>query len=675
MQDVSMFDFTVFDCDIVGTRRKQYLDIIACFDIETSTVGNDNFMYIWQFAVKLPGQDAQSYYGRTWVEYVELMRKIDKVCKVKLKIFVHNLAYEWQYLRSFVDILQIRDVFMGESRKPMKFCMLENIEYYCSYKLLNMSLALATSSYDVTHKKLPEYDYREVIYPDTPLRPNQIAYADNDVLGLCEVLEVNNTVNGDTIATMPLTSTGYVRRDIRDNLSLDAKSTVRHIFPSADIYHLLEKAFRGGNTHANRIYVGDVLQDVKSYDRVSSYPAVQLMHPYPVTPFVRVEPHVDTFAYAYRRGDAILATICLYGVEANPDNGCPYIPVAKCRNLRGYINDNGRVLQADYLEISVTDIDYQIIQETYQIKQWAVSELYIAHYGYLDTCYTDVICKYFVQKTDLKGKNPLLYMRSKSKLNGIYGMSATKPVKDTVVYVNNDYQEMEINVDEELSKEYNKAFFAYQWGVWCTAWARWELQRAINLCGINFVYCDTDSVKYINDVDFTPLNKSLTQLADKRQAYAVRNGKKVYMGIWEEEKGYEQFKTLGAKKYVYVQDGDLHITIAGVNKAKGAAELGSIDNFRPDFVFRAAGGTESVFDDRIGWWAHQVNGHWVEHTSNVIIRDSTYTLDLTASYYELLDNLGKQRVWKTIQKLLAGQVHDNPAAEARYNRQHKKGRE
>ena len=41
--------------------------------------------------------------------------------------------------------------------------------------------------------------------------------------------------------------------------------------------------------------------------------------------------------------------------------------------------------------------------------------------------------------------------------------------------------------------------FNYAWGVWCTAWARYLLEQGIIIAGPeDFIYCDTDSVKYVD---------------------------------------------------------------------------------------------------------------------------------------------------------------------------------
>ena len=113
------------------------------------------------------------------------------------------------------------------------------------------------------------------------------------------------------------------------------------------------------------------------------------------------------------------------------------------------------------------------------------------------------------------------------------------------------------------------------------------------------------------------------------------------MGVYEQEETARQFRTWGAKKYAYYdRGGALHLTCAGVGKKTGAKELeqaGGLEAFKEGFVFVAAGGTESVYNDAPEIDHYYVDGYkYVPITSNVVIRPSTYTVGLSAEYRDLL---------------------------------------
>ena len=189
----------------------------------------------------------------------------------------------------------------------------------------------------------------------------------------------------------------------------------------------------------------------------------------------------------------------------------------------------------------------------------------------------------------------------------------------------------------------------YQWGVWTTARARERLQLMIDAVheskDSEFVYTDTDSVKYIGDFNLEAVNDKLRQIAEENSAYADDvKGQRHYMGIYEYEKKNfgVRFETLGAKSYVYEdREGQMHITIAGVPKKEGAAELvkmGGFSAYNIGTVFHD-GVTETRYDDARRYEIAEVDGHKVEVTSNLIIKDSFHQIGFAKDYEILLDNL------------------------------------
>ena len=215
-----------------------------------------------------------------------------------------------------------------------------------------------------------------------------------------------------------------------------------------------------------------------------------------------------------------------------------------------------------------------------------------------------------------------------------------------------DWEEDTKPDEEILGKSNQKAFLAYQWGVWVTAHSRDALERGIRLVhetdGADFIYCDTDSVKYVGDVDWSSYNRDRIAECTESGAYATDpSGVTHYMGVFETEDNpetgfaYRYFKTLGAKKYAYVEkDGEgVHCTIAGVNKAKGGKELdqfGGLKAFEEGFVFKDAGGTEAVYNDDPAVKEYEIDGHTIEITSNLCILPSEYTLGITGEYERIL---------------------------------------
>lgn len=326
--------------------------------------------------------------------------------------------------------------------------------------------------------------------------------------------------------------------------------------------------------------------------------------------------------------------------------GCPYLSNDKCRQQRGSVYDNGRILEADYLETTITDVDLRIILDEYDFDDFVPFEVAHARYGKLPPALIEVTINYFEKKTKLKGVEgeELFYMKAKNKLNSIYGMMAQDPVKQSIDFTGDDFVERDEDKQELLFLYNKKAFLAYQWGVWVTAWARYRLEEGIKEVGDGFIYCDTDSVYYVGDINWDKLNKSRMKAAIENGAYAIDpQGITHYMGPFEEDPGeYYQFKTLGAKKYVYVKEkGDCpKITIAGVSKKKGGKELqaqGGIEAFKPGMKFIDAGGYDAFYNDDPEIKEITREGKTIPITSNVAIVDGEYTLGITAEYEKLIN--------------------------------------
>lgn len=633
-----------------GTKKKvHYKDVITAFDIETTRIKaiEQSVMYVWAFQFGLE----TTVIGRTWGQFIALCENISSRLKQDeyVCVFVHNLSYEFQFLRGVYQF-QPHEVFALDSRKVLKLTMFDHIEMRCSYLHSNMSLAEYTDKMGAEHKKLSgeEFDYNVERYPWTPLEDSKLQYIQHDVLGLVESIAIEMEHDKDNLYSFPLTSTGYVRRDAKLAMRKVSHTFVRNQLPDYKTYEMCREAFRGGNTHANRHYAGIVLHNVKSADRSSSYPDVLCNCQFPVSAFYHAGgvSYEELLELINVRKKAVLMRVSMTNVRLRDEFfGAPYLSKDKSRNIRNALYDNGRILKADYLETTITDIDLRIILSEYDFDDLVPFDVSHARYGILPPALLDVIIEYYEAKTSLKNVEgqELYYMKSKNKLNSIYGMMAQDPVKQTIDFIEDDFVKHEDKPEELLTAHNKRAFLCYQWGVWTTAWARYRLEEGIQLAGEGFVYCDTDSVKYLGDIDWTEYNNKRIADSDKTGAYAKdKKGSTYHMGVYESEGEYCEFATLGAKKYCYrvTENDDLHITIAGVTKKKGGKELeraGGIKAFQPGFIFREAGGTEAIYNDKPEIARYTVEGREIDITANVVLRDSTYTLGITAEYERLLE--------------------------------------
>lgn len=687
-------------------QKAELINAISAFDIETSTVWLNpdhalydvhSFMYVWQMQI-----EDQTIMGRTWEEFfnfLDILRVALRTIQINnnlsecpfLVIWVHNLAYEWTFLSGLYPFRN-DEIFFRQERKPIYCRMFDCFEFRCSYLQTNLSLSALCKETGVEEKKSGQkFNYDVIRFPWSALSDFELDYCITDVKSLVQAMKRRIVSEGDTLLTVPITSTGYVRRDCKEALK-SRYLDMREMKPGVREYKLLRKCFRGGDTHANRFRVGQIVNDVFSYDISSSYPTQQLTQLFPMSPFrwialdgLNAEQRVSRLFHYIGLGYAVCGRYQFKGMTLkNSRDPMPYISLSKCDvdYTRDYVLDNGRILEAGYLEICLTEIDLEIILDQYSFEVFDCLEFMVAEKDYLPEEYREVIQKYYDRKTALKGddspEGKYIYTKSKNKLNAVYGMSATDPIHQDVIYDpdhlieqvhDGDYYvpDYKDRSEDELLKILKNASFPYQFGVYTTAQARKQLRLALYECYKqgkmdDVLYVDTDSIKIRGSVDLSKLNEKLKENAIRHNAYADdMHGVRHYIGLFEDDGHYKQFITQGAKRYAVIKDsGKMDITVAGVSKkinektgvSFAVEELKSLSRFKPDkldeegniiergMVWEKAGGTMSVYNDKADrYYTDSETGQTVHITKNVAIIPTTYRMTYSKDYRLLLNEI------------------------------------
>lgn len=269
------FDNTVYTFDIETTsyiifenklyQADKYQELTKK-EQENSIYGS--CMYIWQFSI-----NDIVYYGRTWEELKEFLNILEEKVPVKKIIFVHNLPFEFQYLKGCFNF---SEVIARKSHKVMKCKMQDyNIEFRCSYMMSNVALKKLPEIFNLPVKKMTgDLDYTKLRTSITKLSKKELGYCENDCLVVYYYIRYEMETY-KTVERLPLTSTGHVRRELKGQTSKDYK--YRRLVSRATntdpiIYNRLVSAFAGGFTHASWLYASEVIGGVDSWDFTSSYP-------------------------------------------------------------------------------------------------------------------------------------------------------------------------------------------------------------------------------------------------------------------------------------------------------------------------------------------------------------------------------------------------------------------
>lgn len=644
------------------TPTKRYIDHLMTFDIETSTIEKtdgsfEGFMYHWQVCI-----DGYVCFGRTWKEFLTFLRKMNIALKNydkkhKLVCYIHNFSYEFQFLYSWI---KLTEVFAIDKRKPLKAISKDfNIEFRCSYLLSNMNLKKFIENTPNAHyfKGTGDLDYHKVFTPQTNLTMSELGYCFNDVMGLYEAIIY--LLKEDTLVTIPLTSTGYVRRECRNNMRKNKKNRKQFLELKLNdkLYTLCKDAFRGGNTSSNRYKTNFINYNLSSYDMSSAYPYAMISGLYPITPFQEETITSLDMLDDYNNRYCTLAYYSFEKVKLKKGVPFPYIPYSKCIEFiapnyetkfkgKEYCY-NGRILEAEFIKIAMTNYDYQIFinQYDYDEDNVRVEDFYYSHKGFLPKELTDTVIEFFTLKSQLKGieEKEYEYMKSKNKLNSLYGMIVTDIIRQENLF-NEKWEKGENSTLEEYYSKRNN-FLTYQWGLFVTAICRTNLQKAIDKIGLDCVYIDTDSVKFVGEHDnvFEQINQEMIDWCTQNDIinYVNVGNHKYFLGLYDKEKGYSEFITLGAKKYAFNQNKKIGITVAGLNKKSGAKELkqkGGLSKFKIGTEFMDSG-RKTVYYNDDNKHTLKVQGCTIENASNIALVDATYTLGMTDVMLSILNGL------------------------------------
>lgn len=641
---------------------KCYIEHLMTFDIETSTIEKtdgsfEGYMYHWQVCI-----DGFVCFGRTWKEFLTFLRKMNRALnnyneQHKLICYIHNFSYEFQFLYSWI---KLTNVFAIDKRKPLKAISKDfNIEFRCSYLLSNMNLKKFIENTPNAHyfKGSGDLDYKKVFTPKSILTMSELGYCYNDVMGLYEAIIY--LLREDTLTTIPLTSTGYVRRECRNNMRKNKKNRKQFLDLKLDdkLYQLCKDSFRGGNTASNRYKTNFINYDVSSYDMSSAYPYAMISGLYPITPFQEETITSLDMLDDYNNRYCTLAYYSFENVKLKKGIPFPYIPYSKCIEFIAPSYDtqfkgkeycyNGRVLEADFIKIAMTNYDYQIFTNQYEYDEEnvRVEDFYYSHKGFLPKELINTVLEFFTLKSQLKGIDgkEYEYMKSKNKLNSLYGMIVTDIIRQENLF-NEQWEKGENSTLEEYYSKRNN-FLTYQWGLFVTAICRTNLQKAIDKIGLDCVYIDTDSLKYCGSHDevFEQINQEMIDWCIQNDIinYVEVGNHKYFLGLFDKEKGYDEFVTLGAKKYAFNQNGKIGITVAGLNKKSGAKELelkGGLSNFKIGTEFFDSG-RKTVYYNNDKKHFLIVQGCKIENASNIALVDTTYTLGMTDVMLSILNGL------------------------------------
>ena len=671
----------------------EYLNLEGAFDIETTSTYTKkgkkfSFMYLWGFGLGEHGDFLT--YGRTWDEFKEMLEEVSNELNIninrRLVIYVHNLGYEFQFMRK---LFEWDTVFSVDERKPIKALTTGGFEFRDSYILSGYNLeSLASNLVNHKNKKMVgDLDYKLIRHHKTKITDDELKYIENDVTIILNYINEQLEQYGN-ITKIPLTNTGRVREYVKHKCyytegkskyksSKSKQNNYRFIMDNLtlkpDEYLKLKRTFMGGFTHSNPIHTDKVLKDVNSIDFTSSYPSVMIAEQFPMgTGFSPTKEDILKNGYDYY----INNFCCMMNVSVQNLKNIfiydSYLSESKCKIEGEKLITNGRVFSAQYLNTYMTDVDYSIFKRCYSWERIEIHDLICYPKGYLPKPIIESILALYQDKTTLKGVKgkEVEYLLSKGMLNSIYGMTVTDIVKDEITY-EDEWGQEQVSTEEEIERYNSKKsrFLFYPWGVWVTAYARRNLWLGILAIKEDYIYSDTDSIKFFNYSKHEKFIEGYNKLVINKQLktldyYNINpellspktvKGTSKPLGVWDFEGIYSRFKTLGAKRYLVEEDNKLYLTVAGLSKMNGINYM--INQCNNDFtkVFEmftdeltipeenTGKNTHTYIDDEITETIKDYNGveEVITSLSGIHLEEAKYSLSISdyfVKFYTMLQN-------------------------------------
>jgi hypothetical protein len=705
-------------CDNGEEIQVTYLSNILDYDLETCEYTSTFFRTLTDTVEYFKTlEEGFVFVHNLDYELTFLMRELDN------PQFLLRRDKEGNYIKGLYGEPVTTSIFRDiHSPLSIQFEEFPQLTFRDTYALFNKSVEKLGEDLKKRGEDLPklEYDYKKVRLPWDKLEDYDYKYNERDNLVVAYSLYYymkDNNIND--ITKLPLTFTGAIRNQrklfILENFGKkELKSydyEYKKQFHSYDFFNLATRVYQGGLTTSLMQETGKFIErDMYSIDIKSSYPFQMCTKRYPCFYFNTTEYYKGNEAnehYQANKETWYMGSFNFINIRVKNDKYLLPISTSQIKKHNNKIAEqniklfNGKLISADNVLLHCNNIDIDTINLVYEYDYIICEEIYTttksrrlkeSEIAFLLNCF-DV--------KENTPKNTFEYNQAKSAINGQYGIKVTSPIRSSYYIENGELQEYDyysyVDSDSRKQEIYNnfieKETFnnmdIYTDGVYITSHARYMLVKKmcdlVNL-GCTVVYADTDSLKFYTD----NIEKVLQVLESENRNQIKRNMKnfrfKQYkerfnvsretydklcrLGIWEienKDNPYKLFVTYGAKKYAYLDNEGIHITIAGCNKKqpvkamklfaekrgislKDTMKLILLPNTR--FDIEVSGRTTALYENRpkeeLNYYTYQ--GRRVGQYGGIIIKDTTYTLGMSHNDSMLLGHIIQDDVTLTLNK-------------------------
>ena len=390
-----------------------------------------------------------------------------------------------------------------------------------------------------SNRQVTIYDSLKLI----PMSVREIARAFNLPVTKGEIDYDNYTINDVTLdyvfrdvkivamAMRYFRDNGYYRMTIGSNAYhsyYDNSPFAKTAFPRLDRewIKLWREAYRGGRTQVNPRYANTILNNVRRYDLNSMYPSIMAQKPLPYgPPIVCDKPGRFKFELYYVH--------IMFKLKEG------HLPtLLKSSSIYNKAGDSYYIDSEGIIDLRISNLDLMIMKRHYDI--YILKYIEILGFKCALNLFREWVNEHYKLKSESTGGMRLFY---KLTLNSLYGKFGSRPTgKNKTPYLDEDGV-----IHLKLGEEHDMGVYYLPIAIAIVSWAHVMIDDAIMMTGYdNFVYCDTDSVHTLGDLD--------PSVVDQKEL-----GKFKLEGIEDISKYIRQ------KTYIFKENGTWQITCAGMS--------------------------------------------------------------------------------------------------------------
>lgn len=458
--------------------------------------------------------------------------------------------------------------------------VIPHIEMFDTFKIMSQSLDDIGKNVikidEMFYKMSEEYDYNLVRENGHKLTQLEKNYLYNDVYILKEFLIQFYMPIGTTAKTASaIAYKEFLKQTWGKNSIFEFNKLFPSTYDNPQIAEMIKKSYKGGWTFAERHYLGKHMKDINgtSIDINSSYPSQMYNRPLPYG-----KPHLYNGEVFIDIDEVAILEVqfdSFYNKDSNDYFG--FMQANEC-NLTGEYGYCG----TDYVYSNIFDGEFTGYTDDLTGTDIRDFKKYLWNFELDNILEHTVLTNMVITKTivfkaktgifnkaidhfmnmKIEGKktgNKCIELYAKMILNSFYGKMASKVdrCERTLILNNGLAMFKDADIFYETDNKYYPSFASA-----VTAWGRCTLRDALyKLCinddgtfSPNVLYCDTDSI-----YSLLPVEEVKRRMSDSLHP--------TFLGKWDIEKQYKEFKAIGSKKYMLTtNDGEIICKCAGLPK-------------------------------------------------------------------------------------------------------------